>query len=222
MYNQREEGLVSFIMWMTSGRCKLDMKERDPATKKHTVSSFPWKYVYSSRLVRNLLWSLCVHIWILPPPLTMSTLHQLWHIMNETRPSMFLANSSALVYYCECKQKPKMGGGGKELGNEANENLYVCVYIYWLVQCNQGEFFISLSLLVCIANYTLKGGECVPCSDNSMSQLGDLNCTCLPGYNREDDMCIGEWVSVCVCVVGGGAVSVSVSRGNKEENQMRR
>ena len=63
------------------------------------------------------------------------------------------------------------------------------------MQCNQAEFFISLSLcLVCIANYILEGDECVPCFDNSMSQLGDLNCTCLPGYmyNQEGDMCIGE------------------------------
>ena len=62
------------------------------------------------------------------------------------------------------------------------------------MQSNQAEFFISLSLspLACIANYTLNGDECVPCPDNSMSQLGDSACTCLPGYNREGDMCIGE------------------------------
>ena len=62
------------------------------------------------------------------------------------------------------------------------------------MQSNQAEFFISLSLslLVCIANYTLNGYECVPCPDNSMRQIRDPTCTCLPGYNREGDMCIGE------------------------------
>ena len=62
------------------------------------------------------------------------------------------------------------------------------------MQSNQADFFISLSLspLVCIANYTLNGYECVPCPENSMRQLGARACTCLAGYNQEGDMCIGE------------------------------
>ena len=110
------EGLVSFMMWVTSGGCEVD---GDQLQKQHTGSSI--QALYPSSGLKTLAWSKLLAFTGKKLAFGVYSLHTgpspyihpaSTHVMNETRPSLFFAVFRFVyILYWTQTIKQKNGGG---------------------------------------------------------------------------------------------------------------
>ena len=179
------EGLVSFIMWVTSGGHEVDIRGRGPTAKKYTGSFI--QVLYRSSGLKTLAWSKLLTFTGKKLTFGVYLLH-IW-ISSTPRPLTWWMRPGRFVYYTECKPNNKKRG---RPGNEANSLSFrrmrknVMQHIF-------GHDFLSpcTTIFSGIENYLSASMSC--CSDD-MAQL----LPCLDHWSlRSKNISVREFINFC-------------------------